>query len=192
MKACHIATLKAQEAASFDVHYVQLDVCDSFFSPGQIQIEGGTCKRGTVIAGMWSQVSVIKNGDLWILGWGGNQRSNCVALCCMWTAMAPQISQDIQVKKKERISILMEEKKISSLLTPKLRPSEAGVLFCHQQTSNFYPASNLHSLPSFYPAPEFCRLSDFAGRLHEDGFLSIVGLLPDAVLLIFVVRLQSS
>ncbi|PKU87989.1 hypothetical protein MA16_Dca007931 [Dendrobium catenatum] len=78
---------------------------------------------------------------------------------------------------------------LSSLLTPKLRPSEVGVLFCHQQTSDFYPTSNLHSSPSFYPAPDFYMLSDFAGRLREDGFLSIIGLLPDAVLLIFVVRL---
>ncbi|PKU70844.1 hypothetical protein MA16_Dca010824 [Dendrobium catenatum] len=56
---------------------------------------------------------------------------------------------------------------------PKLRPSEAGVLLCHK------------------PTPAFYRLSDFAGRLREDGFISIVGLLPDAVLLIFFVRLQS-
>ncbi|PKU78131.1 Receptor-like serine/threonine-protein kinase SD1-8 [Dendrobium catenatum] len=65
-------------------------------------------------------------------------------------------------------------------------PSEAGVLLCHQHASNFYPTSDLHSSPSFYPTPDFYRLSDFAGRLREDGFLSIVGLLPDAVLLIFV------
>ncbi|PKU72846.1 hypothetical protein MA16_Dca013640 [Dendrobium catenatum] len=58
-------------------------------------------------------------------------------------------------------------------MAPKLRPSEAGVLLCHQPTPNFY------------------QLSDFTGRLCEDGLLSIVGLLPNAVLLIFVDRLQS-
>ncbi|PKU84062.1 hypothetical protein MA16_Dca010348 [Dendrobium catenatum] len=74
-----------------------------------------------------------------------------------------------------------ENRLVSFLLTPKLRPSEAEVLLCQQQMSDFYPTSDLHSSPSFYSTPDFYRLSDIVGRLREDGFLSIVGLLPDAI-----------
>ncbi|KAI0510068.1 hypothetical protein KFK09_010668 [Dendrobium nobile] len=59
------------------------------------------------------------------------------------------------------------------------------------KTLDFYPTSDLHSSPSFYPTSDFYRLSDLAGRLCEDAFFSIAGLLSDALLLIFVVELQS-
>ncbi|KAI0523054.1 hypothetical protein KFK09_005444 [Dendrobium nobile] len=66
----------------------------------------------------------------------------------------------------------------SSPLTPKLHPSDTGVLLGQQQTSDFYPTRTSTDYRTF------------AGLLSKDGFISIVGLLPDAVLLTFVVRQQ--
>ncbi|PKU73751.1 hypothetical protein MA16_Dca013332 [Dendrobium catenatum] len=105
-----------------------------------------------------------------------------------WPSRSLGLRNSAQLPRDAEILLNLQQ---SSLLTLKLRPSEAGAFLCHQQTSDFYPVSDLHSSPSFYPTQDFYRLSDFVGRLCEDAFLSIVGLLLDAVLLIFVVGLQS-
>ncbi|PKU77368.1 Pyruvate kinase, cytosolic isozyme [Dendrobium catenatum] len=75
-----------------------------------------------------------------------------------------------------------------SLLTPKFRPRDAGVLLVHQQTSDFYPTLDLHSSPSFTRCRTSTGYRTFAGYLSEYEFLSIVGLLPDVVLLTFIVK----